>query len=139
MPFTLPQFNCLFNGWRLNPATGVWDRVVSSEACQHYVNSREQPWAYIIGATEEIMLHHLRTPMGTDIAEGDIVEVEPGEEWFYQLIETERVHKNFPNEYLVGYSNILDWEDTPFFIATELVEKIQTENGPPYSIYTEYY
>jgi hypothetical protein len=137
MPFTLPHFNCTFSSWRLDGATSVWARVVIGGACQWYTNPRIVMLAIPLGGSEEIILHFLRVPIGTDIAEGDLVEVEVGEQWFYQLVETERVHKNFPNEYAVGYATNMDAENTPFFIDTELGVALDTETGDKIS--TELY
>jgi len=137
MPFTLPHFNCGFSSWRLDPTGNFWSKILTGAPCQWYVNSRISAIAWPDAADEEIILHHLRVPIGTDIEEGDIVEVEPGEVWFYQLIETERVHKNFPNEYLVGFANNLDAENTPFFVDTEYGVFLLTETGTPIS--TELY
>jgi hypothetical protein len=137
MAFTLPQFNCLFHSWRLDGATLVWSRIITNGPCQWYVYSRTQDWADPLGGGEEIMLHHLRVPKGTDIDEGDLVEVEPGSFWFYQLVETDRVHLNFPNEYFVGFANNLDEENTPFFVDDENGVELLTETG--FRIYTEVY
>jgi len=137
MPFTLPQFNCLFDAWRFDGFTLTWSKISFSDVCQWYVNPRIQAIAWPQFNSEEIIFHYLRVPMGTDIREGDIVEVESGELWFYQVIETERVHKNFPNEYLVGFCNNLDAENTPFVLATEDEIQLQTEGGS--LIFTELY
>jgi len=137
MPFTLPQFNCLFNAWRFDPVTFLWSKVSDHDVCQWYVNPRQQDFFALPLGDEEIMLHHLRVPKGTDIREGDLVEVEPGSEWFYSLVETERMHLNFPNEYFVGFANIVDAESTPFLIATENGFLLETEGGS--HMYTEIY
>ena len=137
MTFTLPIFNCIFNSWRLDPTGSSWFRVITGGACQWYVNSRMLAIDFSVSGLEEIILHFLRTPKGTDIAEGDLVEVEPGSGWFYALVETERVHLNFPNEYLVGFANIVDDVDTPFVISTEDGIQLQTETLTP--LYTELY
>lgn len=131
MPFTptLPVFNCLFNSWRFDPVTFVWSRNLTEAPCQWYVNPKVLAISFPDVGDEEIILHFLRCPKGTDILEGDIVEVQSGEFIFYELIENERVHLNFPNEYAVGFANVLDFESTPFPLMDEDGLFILTESG----------
>jgi hypothetical protein len=133
MPFTLPQFNCTFDSYRLDTVTLLWHRVLTGTPCQWYVNPRFQVMTEPPdGGSEEFILHFLRVPMGTDIAESDIVNVEPGEDFWYQLIETERVHKNFPNEYWVGFASNIDQVSLPFgVIYDEDGIQLQTETLVP--------
>lgn len=137
MAFTLPQFNCLFNSWRLDPTGTFWSRIQTNHPCQWYVNPRILAIDFAVSSSEEVILHFLRVPIGTDIDEGDLVEVEPGSERFYELLETERVHLNFPNEYAVGYANNVDAVNTPFVISTEDGIQLQTETVLP--LFTELY
>jgi len=140
MSFTLPIFNCLFNSWR-SPDIGVtWTRINTGAQCQLYVNSRVTSSTGQTIDGEETIIHFLRVPKGTDLAEGDVVECEPDEGFCYFVIETERVHKNFVNEYLVGFVNNLDLEFTPLFVMTEGAfepEPLFAEDGS--YIQTEWY
>lgn len=128
--FTLPNFNCTCNSYRLDPTGTVWSKILINQACQWYVNSRVTSTTLVAITTEEMILHFLRVPKGTDIAEGDLVQVNPGEDFNYQMVETERVHLNFPNEYAVAFCNNMDKEFLPYGpIETELQEDILTEGG----------
>lgn len=138
MPFTLPQFNCLYTSWRLDLATGHWNKVNIASMCQWYVNPRVVFILEITGALENNPVHFLRVPKGTDLEEGDIIEVAPGDHFNYEIIETERVHLNFPNEYWLGFAVNVDEDDLPFgpletetdliHITTETLVDIVTEN-----------
>jgi hypothetical protein len=118
----------LFDCYRLDPTGTTWSKVIAAGACQWYVNSRIVVITYAPFASEEVILHFLRVPLGTDIQEGDIVNVQPGDDFWYQLVETERVHLNFPNEYGVGFATNVDAVSLPFgVIYTEDGIQIQTE------------
>jgi len=136
MAFTLPQFNCVANTYRQTgtlPITYVPHLV--GQACQLYVNSRITAFT---GAASDGFMQIIRFPMGTDVIRGDFIELEPDEGWWYEVFEIERMHKNFPNEYLAaaclglsaggGIGGALITEDDDV-ITTEASDRLMTENS----------
>ena len=139
MPFTLPQFNCTFTLYRFGGPFPSWEKLGDLLPCQWYVNPRFVVYSTpAFGGEEEILLGYLRVPKTQTLEEGDIVRVDPGADFAYEILEVERVHLNFPNEYRVGYTNNLDVFTLPFgplldegsdeAILTETANPITTEN-----------
>jgi len=136
MAFTLPQFNCVANTYRptgAGPITYLPNLV--AQACQLYINSR-QTISEAIAIND--MGSFIRFPMGTDVTVGDLIELEPDEGWWYECFAIDRIHKNFPNEYLVcacfqlshggGVGGALTTEDDDH-ITTEASDTLVTENS----------
>lgn len=98
--FVLPVFNLSANIWRAATPTTDPPDVVS--VAQLYFNTRGLFDITPTVDTEWEPPIYLRVPAGTDIRHNDQVEVADGDGWFYRVRWFDRVHRGFPNEYLVA-------------------------------------
>jgi len=101
MAFTLPKFVNTYNLWR-PPAAPPDAPDFTAQECQFYFTPKGN-YAFVAeDTTATFPPIYLRVPKGTDLQAGDIVEVNDGQAFFYTVRWVERVHLDFPNEYLVG-------------------------------------
>jgi hypothetical protein len=130
MALFLPNFNALYDLWRPpNAPPAAADQT--NKPCQLYLTSRNlldiEPDEFTFWQPPV----WLRVPKGTDIRPHDIVEVEPGEGWFYEVRWTDRMHKNFPNEYFVAIlcQTAIPSPPNPFHLLMESGDSLLLEDG----------
>jgi len=101
LPFTLPQFVNTCDSERFDIPSSTWVPILAAQPCQLYNNSRIVNTLWFEFDANYVVI--LRVPKGTNILPNDRVEVNPGSGWTYRVITIERVHMDFPNEYLAAY------------------------------------
>lgn len=103
MPFKLPDFNLLCNIWPVHDAPGEGPAMYQDVPCQLHLNSRTpvaQEYGTYWAWNPTIFL---RMPLEYLLAwtQAGIIEISSGDPDYYIPRMKERMHRGFPNEYLV--------------------------------------
>lgn len=132
--YQLPIFNITANIWRATSSLLDPPDVVTPAQLYFYSRSVIPLTPGDDNVFQPTML--LRVPKGTSLEDGDQIEAAAGDAWFYRCRWVDRVHRGFPNEYLVG---VLEHPGgsgpIPNGIVTESGVQIITESGV--DIFTE--
>jgi len=102
MAFTPPVFNCLADLWRSPDVPGITAPTREDQDCQLYFTPKGQFDVFPSVNDEYNPPVYIRWPKDYDVQVDDIVEIDPGDNWYYKVRWVDRVHKNFPNEYKVA-------------------------------------
>jgi len=102
MAFLPPDFNCLADLWRAPEVLGITPPTIEDIQCQLYFTPKGQFGIRPADYAEYNPPVYVRFAKGTNILVDDVLEIDPGDNLYYRVRWTERVHKNFPNEYFVA-------------------------------------
>ena len=102
MPFTLPNFNLLYDHWPAGTTPDTDPPDSTDNPCQVYVHSRADIDQTPGDNTAWQLPIYLRIPLRTvAMGVGDIVQVSYLPFDYYLVRWVQNIHMNFPNEYIV--------------------------------------
>jgi hypothetical protein len=119
--YTLPVFNVPCDVWSVtqDPLTDV--PRIAALPCQLYVNPRAVNTFVPELVFDQIFAVVVRFPKGSDVREYDYLRIPVGSIYYYEVLEVERMHLGFTNEYFIAYANQLE-TDNPFPLSFVLME-----------------